>query len=144
MVLLVPFDGGDLAVAALRRAAALSGHLDQPVVAVTVVRNRNAEAARGAGWLADGEPFDLDVIVGRLREQVRAEAPDAEFVYETVDRHAPTGVVSRRIRRTATDREASMVVIGSDNAGRIVTSVSSLGRSLAAENAYDVLIVRSP
>lgn len=144
MGLLVPFDGGDLAVAALRRAAALSGHLGQPVVTVTVIRNRNAEAVREAGWLADGEPFDLDVIVGRLREQVRAEAPDAEVVYETVDRHAPTGVVSRRIRRTATDRDASMVVIGSDNAGRIVTSVSSIGRSLAAENAYDVLIVRSP
>jgi hypothetical protein len=35
-----------------------------------------------------------------------------------------------------------MVFLGSENAGHIVTSVNSVGASVAAEDSYDVVIVR--
>ena len=142
MSIIVPFDGGELSVAALERASEFSTVLDEPVVAVTVIRSKNAEYAREAGWLDADESYDLDAIVERLREQVTAVSPATEFVYETVDRYAPTGTVSKRIKRVARDRDASMVVIGSDNAGHVVTSISSVGGSVAAGGRYDVLIVR--
>jgi nucleotide-binding universal stress UspA family protein len=144
MSLVVPFDGGELSEAALERATEFAAVLDEPVVAVTVVRIKNDEYAREVGWLDADEPYDLDTIVGRLREQVKEVSPAAEFVYETVDRYAPTGTVSKRIKRVAHDRNASIVVIGSDNAGHVVSSISSVGGSVAAGSTYDVLIVRQP
>jgi nucleotide-binding universal stress UspA family protein len=143
MVLFVPFDGGELSVAALERAVEFSTVLEEPVVAVTVVRSKNAEYAREAGWLDADESYDLDTIVERLREQVAAVSPDVEFRYETVDRYAPTGTVSKRIKQLVHDRDVSLVVIGSDNAGHVVTSISSVGGSVAG-GTYDVMIVRSP
>ncbi len=35
-----------------------------------------------------------------------------------------------------------MVFIGSENAGHLVTSISSVGGSIASDDAYDVVIVR--
>jgi hypothetical protein len=40
--------------------------------------------------------------------------------------------------------DASLVFVGSDNAGRMVTSISSVGGSVAADTAYDVVVVRNP
>ena len=42
----------------------------------------------------------------------------------------------------ARDEDASVVFIGSDNAGSLVSSVSSVGSTVAADEAYDVFIVR--
>ena len=36
-----------------------------------------------------------------------------------------------------------MVFVGSGNAGRLVTSLSSVGGTLASNGAYDVVIVRN-
>ncbi|WP_092817806.1 hypothetical protein [Halopenitus malekzadehii] len=36
-----------------------------------------------------------------------------------------------------------MVFIGSENAGQIVTGITSVGATVAAEDAYDVVIIRT-
>lgn len=143
MSFLVPFDGSELAEAALLSAAEFGTVLGESVLAVTVVPSRDVDYAREKGWIDPDESFDEDLIVTRLREQIAATAPDASFEYVTVDRYAPTGAIAKRIRRIARDRSATLVFLGSENAGRMVTNISSVGRSVAADDAYDVVIVRN-
>ena len=143
MRLLVPFDGSALAEAALDRAAQFSETFDAELLAVTVIPNGNAAYARDRGWLDADEPFDRERIVSRLRERVQAAAPSASFEHIVVDRSAPYGTIAVRIRTLARELNAAMVFVGSENAGRIVTSVSSVGANVATEDSYDVVIVRS-
>jgi len=142
MTFLVPFDGSPLAVAALDRAVQFAETFDQSVVAVVVVPQGNTEYARDRGWIDAGEPFDHETIVARLREQVGAHAPEATFRVERVSRSAPAGSIARELRRVARQIGASMVFVGSDNAGRLVTTLSSVGGNVAADLTYDVVIVR--
>lgn len=143
MTLVVPFDGSALAESALVRATAFDAVYDEGVVAVAVVPEGNTEYARDAGWLGADESFDLPTVVGRLEEQVAAVAPDARFRYETVGQYASAGTVTKHVRRIAREEDASTVVIGSENAGHLTVSISSIGGGIAADDAYDVLIVRS-
>lgn len=141
MTIVVPFDGTPLSEGALRRAVEFGRALEQTVTAVTVIPDGNTTYARDRGWIEDG-PFDRDAIVARLRSRVRAIDPEVGFDPVIVDRYAPAGTIANRIRKRARKSNAELVVIGSENAGRIVTSVSSVGGSVAADTAYDVLIVR--
>lgn len=102
----------------------------------------NAEYARDRGWLGPGEEFDRETVVSRLHRQVTDRCPSADFRHEFVDRYAPLGAIAKRIRKLAKAQDASMVFLGSENAGHLVTSVSSVGGSIAADEAYDVVIVR--
>lgn len=142
MTLLVPFDGSPLAKAALGRAVQFGESLDEPVVAVSVVPQQNAVYARGKGWLDAGEPFDMDAVVARLRDRVAEQAPEATFRHEVVSRSAQSGTIARTLRRVARAVEAKIVFVGSENAGRLVTSLSSVGGNVASDPTYDVLIVR--
>ncbi|KPN29727.1 universal stress protein family protein [Halolamina pelagica] len=143
MTLVVPFDGSDLAESALVRATAFDAVFDEGVVAVTVVPRENTEYARGADWIEDDEYFDLSTVVGRLEDHVESIAPDARYRYETVGQYASAGTITKRVRRIARDEDASIVVVGSENAGHLTVSISSIGGGIAADDAYDVLIVRS-
>jgi nucleotide-binding universal stress UspA family protein len=142
MTLVVPFDGSELAEAALVRATEFAQVFDEPVLAITVIREGNAEYAREQGWIGTAEEFEMDAIVARLEEQVTDLSPRAEFRTQVVDWYAPNGAIARRIRRVARDVDASMVFLGSENAGHLVVGVSSVGRSVAADESYDVVIVR--
>ncbi|WP_232701933.1 universal stress protein [Halobacterium wangiae] len=142
MTLVVPFDGSALAEAALVRASEFSTVLDEPVLAVSVVPQGDKHYARERGWIGPEEPFDQETVVGSLHEQVTALCPNADFRHVVVDRYARAGSVAKRVRRVAREADASMVFIGSENAGRMVTTVSSVGASVAADDAYDVVIVR--
>jgi nucleotide-binding universal stress UspA family protein len=142
MTLLVPFDGSELAEAALVRAVEFATVFDQEVLAVSVVPQANREYARERGWVGPEESFDTGSVVASLHRQVTALCPSADFRHEVVGRYAPTGAVAKRLRRTAKDEGAAMVFLGSENAGRIVSGVSSVGASVATETAYDVVIVR--
>ena len=142
MTFLVPFDGSALATAALDRAVQFGDVFDRPVVAVAVVPQGNAEYARDRGWIDADEPFDHETIVTRLREQVNEHASEATFRDERVPRTARPGSIARELRRVARAVGASMVFVGSDNAGRLVTSLSSVGGNVAADLTYDVVIVR--
>lgn len=144
MTILVPFDGSDLSESALARATVLGNAFDDDVLTVTIVPKGDAEWARERGWLGPEEEYDLDAVVDRIHERVTDVAPDAEVRHEFVDRYAPTGRISKKLRKIATDIDASMIAIGSDNAGRMVSSIRSVGSTVAADDAFDVLIVRRP
>ncbi|USZ72586.1 universal stress protein [Natronosalvus halobius] len=142
MSLIVPFDGSKLAEAALCKATRFAAVFDEPILAITVIPVGNRAYAAERGWIDDEAAFDGDAIVQGLREQVETLCSDASFRIERVDRYAPSGTIAKRIRRIAREESASMVCIGSENAGRLVTSVSSVGSSVAADDTYDVLVVR--
>lgn len=142
MTLLVPFDGSELSKAALVRATEFSIAFDEEVLAVSVIPKENTNYAREKGWLDADERYDLQSIVSTIHTQVTDLCPSANFRYEVVGRDAAAGAIASRIRKVAKERDAAMVFIGSDNAGRVVTSVSSVGRSIALDREYDVVLVR--
>lgn len=141
MTIFVPFDGSELAEAALVRATEFANALDETVLAVSVIPKNGVEYARERGWIEPDEAFDLESIVSELHRQVADLAPSADFHHEVVDRFVSQGMVGRRLRRLAREEDASMVVIGSENAGRITTPLS-VGRAVTTGDAYDVVIVR--
>jgi nucleotide-binding universal stress UspA family protein len=144
MTLVVPFDGSELSETALVRATAFSRVFEEPVLSLTVVPVDNVEYARERGWLSDDEPFDLETVEHRLRRQVLDINPESDVRHEQVDAYAGPGRISKRIRAIAREVDASMVFVGSENAGKVVTSLSSVGSSVATDDAYDVVIVRHP
>ncbi|RXK52070.1 universal stress protein [Halorientalis pallida] len=140
--LVVPFDGSPLAEAALVRATAFGIVFEEDVLAVSVIPKDNAEYARGHDWIEADEDPDLGTVVSRLHRQVTELCPTANFRHRVVDKRAPPGEIARRLRKLAEHEDASMVFIGSENVGHLVTSLSSVGSSVAAEESYDVVIVR--
>ena len=144
MTFIVPFDGSELAETALVRAQEFSDVLqEKSVVAVSVIPKGNTEYARDHGWLPPDEPFEIESVVEKLHKQVISLAPSAGFRHLTVDRYAPSGTIASRVRRFAKTEDASMVFIGSENAGHIVTGISSVGGNVATEDVYDVVIIRN-
>lgn len=144
MTIVVPFDGSDLSKSALVRAAVLGDAFDEDVLAITIIPKNDAEYARDHGWLDPDEEYDHQTVVGRLHEQATDVAPSADFRHEVVGRYASAGTIATKLRKAAKAADASLVVIGSDNAGHMVTSIHSVGSTVAADEAFDVLIVRRP
>jgi hypothetical protein len=58
-----------------------------------------------------------------------------------VDRYAPTGKIRNELS-VAGDEDASILFIGSEEAGRIVNAVSSVGGSVSSRVVYGLVIVR--
>jgi nucleotide-binding universal stress UspA family protein len=143
MTFVVPFDGSSLAEAALVRASEFGDVLDERVVAAVVIPEGNAEYARERGWLDDDESYDTKTIASRLHEQVTGLVPEADFRHVVVDTYAPSGTIAKRICTVAEQEDASMVFVGSENAGHVVTSVSSVGDAISNRAEYDVVIVRN-
>ncbi|MDS0281821.1 universal stress protein [Haloarcula onubensis] len=143
MTFVVPFDGTAHAETALVRAHELGAALDESVLVITVIPDRNAAYAREQGWLDAGEAFDIRTIVSTLREQVASVAPDAGFEWERCSRSVSGNRIAKPIRKFAKRNDADMVFIGSDNAGRLLTTASSVGGRIATDGAYDVVLVRS-
>lgn len=144
MTFVVPFDGSTLAETALVRAVEFARVLEERVVAVTVVPKDNETYARARDWLGDDEEFDVERVVSRVHERVTDLAPGADFRHFLVDRRAGAGTIAKHVRRLAVQEEASMVFVGSENAGHIVSEVGSVGGTVAAGGEYDVVIVRQP
>ncbi|WP_254272106.1 universal stress protein [Haloarcula marina] len=145
MTLLVPFDGSDLSTAALERATEFSEYTGEDVVALVVIPNE-PDYALERNWLTPNDPFDHEAIAERFRERIAEIAPDAQFRYEVPDdvssMASNTTDVVRTIRAVAHDIDASIVFIGSENAGRVSTPVSSVGAPVSEDPQYDVHIVR--
>ncbi|WP_247730473.1 universal stress protein [Halovivax limisalsi] len=143
MVLLIPYDGSALSKTALLHAARSATLYEQTPLAVTVIPDSNAAYARENGWIAEHETFDRATIVSRLREQVAELAPEADFEYIFVDRAAPSGTISNRIREFARERETAAIFIGSENAGHTMLGMDSVGGRVAFEHAADIAIIRN-
>ena len=141
MTFVVPFDGSPLSEAAYLRAGEFARALDESLVAVSVVPASKRYAVE-KGWIDEAEAFVVRDVIADLHRQATDLAPDGSFQAKQVDSAAREGSIALTIRRTAIELGASIVFLGSENAGRIVVPVSSVGGSVAAEEAYDVHIVR--
>jgi nucleotide-binding universal stress UspA family protein len=145
MVLLVPFDGSDLSKAALKRATEFADYRDEAVTALSVIPE-DAEYAREHGWLDADDVFTVEAVADRMREQAESVSPTASFRYETPDdvssMASTTTDITRTIREAAHEEGASIVFIGSENAGRVSTPVCSVGSPVSEDPQYDVHIVR--
>jgi len=146
MTLLVPFDGSDLAATALKRATEFGATRDEEVVVLTVVPDDSSFAVE-RGWINPGEPFDIDQLCANFERRVAKIAPEAMFRCETPaesDALTATAIddITRTVRRVAAELNVSVVFIGTENAGRISTPVTSVGSPLSNDPQYDVHIVR--
>ncbi|MFC6990526.1 universal stress protein [Haladaptatus sp. GCM10025707] len=146
MVLLVPFDGSALAETALRRGAQFARVLDRDLVALVVLPDDEAYAQE-RGW-ANGDGFDKAQFAETLRERVEAIAPEAKFRVEHASDpddepySSVTMNIVRTVRKVATEVDADIIFIGSENAGRVSQPLSSVGAPVSADPRYDVHIVR--
>lgn len=147
MTVLAPFDGSRLANKALETAATFGDLLDEELVVLTVIPD-DSEYARERNWITMGEPFDVDAIEDGLQTRAAEIAPHATFQTERVSSEEPTATatttVVREIRRVARELEASVVFIGSANAGSVIAPHSSVGSPVANDQRYDVYVVREP
>jgi nucleotide-binding universal stress UspA family protein len=141
MTYVVAFDDTPLSRTALERAVQFATATDEEVVAVTAIP-RDPSTARERGWIGGDESFSVERAVQTLTEAVTDVDPDVELRHRVVDKYAPRGRISRAIRELAVAADASVVFVGSDNAGRIVANVSSVGQNVSADDRYDVHIVR--
>lgn len=142
MTFVVPFDGTELAEAALVRAVEFGRALDEDVTAVTIVPERK-RYAREKGWIEEDEPYDVDAVVADLEARVAALAPEATFEYERIREFPPEAQIAERIERLVREHDPSVVFLGSENVGRVVTPLTSVGVHVADEQTYDVHVVRS-
>jgi nucleotide-binding universal stress UspA family protein len=143
VTIVVPYDSSPRSKAALRRAEEFTDPAET-VLVVAVIPNGNDRYARERGWLSEDEAFEPKQIVDRLSDEVDEINPDATFEYVVTSRYAQAGQIASELRDFAKDRDARLVVLGSENAGRIVSNVSSVASTVAADSEYDVLIVRQP
>jgi len=143
MNFVVAYDGRELSKAALARGAALAEGVDGRVLAVTIVPEKNGDYARERGWLDEDAAWDEDAVVEALTDSVADIAPTAAFTYRLVDKYAPRGTIGHALRTMATEEDIDVLVVGSENAGRVVTVLSSIAQSVAY-GSYDLYIVRHP
>lgn len=146
MILLVPFDGSALATTALSRAAEYATYADEAVVVCSVIPD-DAEYAREQGRPSGPDTFDPAVVASQLEAQIRSVAPDVCFRWESVEPSPdPTATLTtdvvRTIRSVAAALEASVLFVGSENAGRVSTPLTSVGSPVSNDPRYDVHIVR--
>ena len=141
MTFLVPYDGSYLADAALTRATEYGKALDEDIVTVAVIPEDDETYAADKNWLEEDEEFDIQTVSSDIHEQVVQIAPEASFRYERSPTSAPEGI-ALEIKRVADDEVPSVVFLGSDNAGQIVTPVTSVAGNIAEDAEYDVHIVR--
>jgi nucleotide-binding universal stress UspA family protein len=143
MAFVIPFDGAARTKAALNRASNLSESVDESLLAVTAIPDGNATYARQMGWLASDEPFNFNTVESRLRAEVNEIAPEAQFETLQVYKRAKGSRIAKPIRKFAKEHDASMVFVGSDSAGRLVTAQSSVGGRICTDRNYDVSIIRN-
>lgn len=141
MTVMVAFDGSALSEAALRRGAELGDTLDTPLVATSVVPT-DPLYARKQGWVMPEATYDPETQAESLASRVAELAPEASFNLETLGHDVGPRDVAKQLRATAYDMDAEVVVLGSENAGRVVSPVSSVADTVVSSVLYDVYIVR--
>ena len=146
MTVLAPFDGSPLAETALKRAATFGESWDEDVVALTVIPEDPTFAVE-RGWVATESEFDPDGLRDHFADRVDEIAPEATFrceIPEDSDVLTATAIddVTRTVRHVAAELDVSVIFIGTENAGRISSPVTSVGSPLSKDPQYDVHIVR--
>lgn len=141
MQFVVAYDGSVVSRTALVRAAKLADGVDGTVTAVTVLPGRNAQYARERGWLDPGAEWVRERVIGTVSGDVKSAVPEAAVTYRMVDRYAPRGKIGRVLKRTAEEEGVDVFVIGTENAGRVFTSMTTAAHSVSSGN-YDLFVVR--
>ncbi len=144
MSLLAPYDGSALARAAVRRATEF-GDTSELIVVTVIPEDRQFALERG--WIDDGESYDPAAIERRFAAEIEELAPAATFRVERPNFPTPAVAtvhdeIARAIRMVAHEVGAEIVFVGSDNAGRVSTPVTSVGSPVSKDPDYDVHIVR--
>jgi nucleotide-binding universal stress UspA family protein len=142
MALIVPFDGSALSKTALARAVQFQTVLKEEVLVVSVIPKNNVAYARERGWIDSTEPFNAETVISSLRKEVSKLAPDVEFHYIFVDRYATKGTISGRIKKFIRKNNGTIVFLGSENAGKII-SAFTVGQSIGSGRTYDTYIITS-
>lgn len=135
MVFLVPFDGSSRAHGALDRAVAYGAAIDRDVVAVSYVPT-GANFAERRRWVDPSEDFAADTVASDLQRKIEEATDDAEVHYENERAYSPVGGLSREVRQTALDVEATAVFVGCADDGRVVVPIDD------GADAFDVHVVR--
>lgn len=144
MTLLVPYDGSALATAALERAAEFG---EESAITVVTVIPDDRQFALERDWIDEAESYDPAAIEEEFAAEITALAPEATFRVERPNSPAPAVAtvhdeIARTIRMVAHEVGAEIVFVGSDNAGRVSTPVTSVGSPVSKDPDYDVHIVR--
>jgi nucleotide-binding universal stress UspA family protein len=137
---LVAYDGSDLSERALQRSRSFATAMDEELVVASVVPE-STDYALERGWIDAGEPFSVEAVVESLAERIAGTAPDADFEYRRVGRHAQPETIASTLREMAQENDADTVFVGSENAGRVVVPLTSVAGSVASGD-YDVYVVR--
>ncbi|MFB6280525.1 MAG: universal stress protein [Haloferacaceae archaeon] len=140
MTYAVTFDDSPLAREALRRAGRIGAATGHEVVALSVVP-RDPSYAAERGWTGEGE-FSPEAAAAALETAAREVVADATFRHETVGPRPAPGYVAGRLRSMARDADADVVFVGSENAGRVASPLTSVGDAVESDPAYDVFLVR--
>ena len=144
-MLLVPFDDSELARTALVRAREFGEATNEDVLTLNVVPPDEV-FARSRGWITSDEAFDPERVGNELETAVNEIAPNVPVRIETTEEMSSLAStemdISRTIRQVAHKTDASVVFIGSENAGRVTSSVTSVGTPVSKDPGYDVYIVR--
>ncbi|SEK48734.1 universal stress protein [Haloferax larsenii] len=138
---IVAYNGSQLSNAALHRAATYAKQTGDDVLAVAVVPE-DAEYAVEQGWIPSKDDFDRGDIVSELHRTAVKIAPGASFRSLAAGRFPAPGEIVGKLKRVAHNEDADVVFVGSENAGRVVTPLASVGGNVASGKTYDVHIVR--
>jgi len=138
MVFLVPYDGSELSKAALERATEFAS--DEEIIALTVIPS-GQHYAEMKGWT--DATVAVDDVQSRLEAEVSDVAPEATFEVVRTESRPPSAKIAKIIRRKAIGHDASVVFLGSTNAGRRMSPVSSIGPGVVSDESYDVYLART-
>lgn len=149
MTLLVPYDGSELAEAALHRATQFGEAFDQEVVVLVVVP-MDEDYVRERGLVDEDEEYDSELFALELRDEAEKIAPETTFRSERAtdpedQPYASTTMnIVRTIRQVAGELDAEIVFLGSEHAASVSQPLSSVGAPVSNDPRYDVHIVRHP
>ncbi|ELZ91640.1 hypothetical protein C440_15039 [Haloferax mucosum ATCC BAA-1512] len=138
---LVAYDGSQLANAALSRASNFAKQAGTEVLAAAVVPDDPRYAVE-AGWVPTKASFDRSAVVGELHRTVVKVAPSASFRAVPTRRNPAPGNIVAKLKDVAHEKDATIVFVGSENAGRVVVPLVSIGGNVASDDDYNVHIVR--
>lgn len=140
MVFLVPYDGSSVSEAALDTAVEHGAAMDEEVVAVSLIPT-GSEYAQRRKWISPEEDFAVESARSELKRKIAEATDDAERNYTDSGATAPVDGVAKRIRRVASDVDASVLFVGAQD--ETEDNVRTPFGTIAAEADYDVHIVRT-
>jgi len=141
MVFLVPYDGSTVSEAALDRAVEHGAALDEQVVAVSLIPT-GSEYAERRKWIEPDEEFAVESARSELRRKIAETTDRSERPLVGMGASSPGDGVTDRIRRVATEVDASVLFVGTNSEQSEDRLTTPFG-TVSQDGEYDVHLVRS-